>query len=65
LQDFISTLATESGGSVFTHTSLRTAHTDSKLAASIFGRVVASSAKPKTCQVNFSLIKDLKLTLCK
>ena len=57
MQDFISTLAAESGGSVFTHSSLHRTHTESKLAASIFGRVVASSAKPKSCQVRLYLKK--------
>ena len=50
-QDFISTLATESGGSVFSHESLVRASRESKIAASVFGRVIAQSGAPNTCQV--------------
>ena len=50
-QDYISTLASESGGSVFTQESLHNEYKNSKNAASIFGRVVASSAQPNDCQV--------------
>ena len=48
----MSTLATESGGSVFSHESLVKTNGESKVAASVFGRVIASSAVPNACQVN-------------
>ena len=48
----MSTLATESGGSVFSHESLVRTNRESKVAASVFGRVIASSAAPNACQVN-------------
>ena len=51
LQDYISTLATESGGSVFTQETLKISYKDNKLAASILGRVISKSAQPNTCQV--------------
>ena len=52
----MSTLATESGGSVFSHQSLLRTNRQNKVAASVFGRVVAKSAEPNTCQVSQNLI---------
>ena len=51
-KDYISTLASESGGSVFTQDSMVSTYRENKHAASIFGRIVAKSAKPNSCQVD-------------
>ena len=48
----MSTLATESGGSVFSHESLVRTYRDNKVAASVLGRVIATSALPYPCQVS-------------
>ena len=61
VQDFMSTLATESGGSVFSHESLERTNRESKVAASVFGRVIATSALPNACQVN--PVSDIKYFL--
>ena len=51
-KDYVSTLATESGGSVFSQVVLNQSSKDQKTAASIFGRRVAESGVPSCCQVN-------------
>ena len=53
-KDYLSTLATESGGSVFSQASLVQSSRDFKTAASIFGRRVAKTSVPIECQVNLS-----------
>ena len=50
-KDYLSTLATESGGSVFSQSFLVQSSRDFKTAASIFGRRVARTAVPNSCQV--------------
>ena len=55
----MSTLATESGGSVFSHESLARTNRENKVAASVFGRVVATSALPNACQVSSTLVYNL------
>ena len=50
-KDYPATLATESGGSVFSQTSLLQSALEFKTAASIFGRRVAKTAVPNDCQV--------------
>ena len=51
-KDYLSTLATESGGSVFSQSFLVQSSRDFKTAASIFGRRVARTAVPNSCQVD-------------
>ena len=50
-KDYLSTLATESGGSVFTQTSFIRSSRDFKYAVSIFARRVARTAIPNDCLV--------------
>ena len=50
-KDYLSTLATESGGSVFSQSFLVQSSREFKTAASIFGRRVAKTAVPNSCQV--------------
>jgi len=50
-KDYLSTLATESGGSVFSQTVLSKSFREQKYAASILGRRVAASGTPSSCQV--------------
>ena len=52
-KDYLSTLATESGGSVFSQSSFIQSSRDYKTAASIFGRRVAKTAISSHCQVSF------------
>jgi hypothetical protein len=51
-KDYLSTLATESRGSVFLQSALR--DKNAKRVASILGRRVAKTAVPSPCQVCFS-----------
>jgi len=50
-KDYLSTLATESGGSVFSQSSISQSSRDFKTAASIFGRRVAKTAISSHCQI--------------
>eukprot|EP00092_Neocalanus_flemingeri_P021561 GFUD01023385.1.p1 GENE.GFUD01023385.1~~GFUD01023385.1.p1 ORF type:complete len:4113 (+),score=926.88 GFUD01023385.1:759-12341(+) len=50
-KDYLSTLATESGGSVFSQSSFVQSARNFKTAASIFGRRVARTAVPSDCQI--------------